>query len=114
MKLKFKAYDPAIGGWYKPEEVFICNDNIYLDDEDFDELIQNNNVLLFQSTGWTDENDTEIFSDDIVSQYDAEGNLLIKGKVKFVNGCWIISDENKNERKLFDYGVNTRLESEKR
>ena len=68
-----------------------------------------------QCTGWRDtKNGREIFGDDTVAQYNVRDELALKGKVKLKNGCWIISDENKNERKLFDYGVNTRLESEKR
>lgn len=112
--LKFKAFRLTTGEWYQPEEVLVGNRNVYLMDSLTKVLTEGDDLLVFQSTGWTDKNDTEIFSDDMVSQYDAEGNLLIKGKVKFVNGCWVISDENKNERKLFDYGVNTRLESEER
>ena len=112
MVLKFKAYDSSTGRLYQEQEVFVCNGNIYVDDEDFDELIQNNDVFLFESTGMKDTEGAEIFSEDIVSQRNIEGRLVSKGKVKFADGCWVVCDEKGNKRKLYDYGVNTKLESE--
>ncbi|HFI0238231.1 TPA: YopX family protein [Streptococcus suis] len=47
-------------GSYKPEEVFVSDGKINLDDDDFDELIQNNDVNLMQSTGKMDSTGTVI------------------------------------------------------
>lgn len=58
-------------------------------------------------------NGREVFEGDAVSQYDVEGKLILRGEVKVGDGCWVVPD-GKNERKLFDYGVNTRLESERK
>ncbi|HFU4055267.1 TPA: YopX family protein [Streptococcus suis] len=57
---KFRAYNPATNDWYKPEEVFVSDGKINLDDDDFDELIQNNDVNLMQSTGKMDSTGTVI------------------------------------------------------
>ncbi|WFA76646.1 YopX family protein [Streptococcus suis] len=63
---KFRAYNPATNAWYKPEEVFVSDGKIYLDDDDFDGLLQNNDVDLMQSTGLFDRNDHEVYLGDIV------------------------------------------------
>lgn len=63
-------------------------------------------------TNWRDsKRGKKIFDGDVVSQYNFRGDLIIKGRVKFKNGCWVISDK-KSERKLYTHGVNTRLEDE--
>ncbi|HFI0645659.1 TPA: YopX family protein [Streptococcus suis] len=67
---KFRAYNPATNNWYNSEDVFVCDGKIYLDDDDFEGLTQNNDVKLMQSTGVFDKNSKEIFEGDVVNIFD--------------------------------------------
>ncbi|HEL2556123.1 TPA: hypothetical protein U1V77_001987 [Streptococcus suis] len=65
---KFRAYNPANNNWYNSEDVFVCDGKIYLNDEDFEELTQNNDVTLMQSTGKMDSTgQVEVYAGDILS-----------------------------------------------
>lgn len=113
MRLRFKAYDAERQIEYRPEEVCILDGDIYLISDFPGLLTTRNDLSVFQETGFIDANGREVFEGDTVAQYDVEGKLILKGEVKISNGCLVVSD-GKNERKLFDYGVNTRLESERK
>lgn len=79
---KFRAYDNgSLSHMYKPEEVMVCDGNIWIIDEDSDsnEWIVNNDLNLMQSTGLCDKEGTEVFEGDILHhQIQTEYTFIVK------------------------------------
>lgn len=100
---KFKAYNPANNKWYNSEEVFVCDGKIYLNDDDFEELTQNNDVELMQSTGLFDTYcRNELFEDDIIlwtyfDEWEDSGNA----RIVYRDGCWKLLDV-KTDKEVWD------------
>lgn len=82
MTPRFRAYDSgSLCRMYRPEEVLVCDDNIWVIDEDSwgNEWLLNNDLNFMQSTGFRDKNGKEIFEGDIIDSTDG----FMTGVVEF-------------------------------
>ncbi|HEL1761388.1 TPA: hypothetical protein TXT63_001054 [Streptococcus suis] len=102
---KFRAYNPATNDWYNSEDVFVCDGKIYLNDEDFEELTQNNDVELMQSTGKMDlTGQVEVYAGDILYYPDQDDDNY--GIIKFDEDTLAFVLDNGYERFVYgDYGM---------
>ena len=79
---KFRAYDSgSLCRMYQPDEVMVCDGNIWIIDEDdvAGEWIVNNDLNFMQSTGLVDKEDTEVFEGDILHhQIQTEYTFIVK------------------------------------
>ena len=103
---KYRAYDSgSLTRMYQPDEVMVCDGNIWIIDEDdvAGSWIVNNDLNLMQSTGLKDKSGKEIFEGDILkfndewADYGYEG--YIEGSIEGINYV-----EIKREKTCFTFG----------
>lgn len=95
---KFRAWDGgSLCRMYSPEEVWVCDDNIWIIDEDSwdNEWLLNNDLNLMQSTGLKDKNGKEIFEGDILKVINLSSWLEVVSFNK--NKAMFVSKETKRE-----------------